>query len=175
MDLGEELAAAMATTMAKVALSKSSRADALKRRPGFLIRRMHQIHLALFTEECAAFDVTPVQYSIMTVTFEKPKMDQAGLAYEVGVDYATLASVLVRLELKGFIRRDVFAADKRLKLISLTPQGITTLRKMRAAAGRAHDRTIAALPAADRRRFMALLTRLVDAANEYGRAPLRLG
>jgi DNA-binding MarR family transcriptional regulator len=175
MDLGEAFAAARETTMAKITARKSPRADALKRRPGFLIRRMHQIHLALFTEECAAFDVTPVQYSIMTVTFEKPKMDQAALAYEVGVDYATLASVLARLEGKGLIRRDVFAADKRLKLISLTPKGITTLGKMRAAAGRAHERTIAALPAADRQRFMALLTRLVDAANEYGRAPLRLG
>ena len=33
----------------------------LMRRPGFLVRRLHQIHLALFAEECAAFDLTPVQ------------------------------------------------------------------------------------------------------------------
>ena len=38
----------------------------LSRRPGFLIRRLHQIHLALFAEECKAFGVTPVQYSILT-------------------------------------------------------------------------------------------------------------
>ena len=29
--------------------------------PGHLIRRAHQISIALFTEECAAFDLTSVQ------------------------------------------------------------------------------------------------------------------
>jgi hypothetical protein len=40
---------------------------------------------------------------------------------------------------------------------------------------RAHDRTVAALPAAERAAFLALLRRLVAAQNETGRAPLRLG
>ena len=35
-------------------------------RPGFLIRRLHQIHVALFLEECRGFDVTPVQYAVLT-------------------------------------------------------------------------------------------------------------
>jgi hypothetical protein len=39
----------------------------LARRPGFLIRRLHQMHLALFAEACGAFGATPVQYSILTV------------------------------------------------------------------------------------------------------------
>ena len=38
----------------------------LQERPGFLIRRLHQIHVALFMEECAAESITPVQYSILT-------------------------------------------------------------------------------------------------------------
>jgi hypothetical protein len=38
----------------------------LGQRPGFLVRRLHQIHLALFAEECKAFGVTPAQYSILT-------------------------------------------------------------------------------------------------------------
>jgi hypothetical protein len=29
-------------------------------RPGYLLRRLHQIHYALFFEECAGFDITPV-------------------------------------------------------------------------------------------------------------------
>ena len=73
--------------------------------PAFLIRRMHQIHLALFAEECTAFDITPVQYSIMTVAAVQPDLDQAQLAYEVGVDRATLANVVARLESKGLVRR----------------------------------------------------------------------
>ena len=44
-----------------------SEGNELSDRPGFLVRRLHQIHLALFAEECAGLDITPVQYSIMTV------------------------------------------------------------------------------------------------------------
>jgi len=147
----------------------------LSERPGFLIRRLHQIHLALFAEECAAFDITPVQYSILTVAGGRPDLDQVSLAQEVGVDRATMANVVARLEGKGLVRRRHAAADRRVKLVSLTPRGARQLAKMRPAVERAHERTVAALPAAERAVFLHLLKRLVDAQNDYGRAPLRLG
>lgn len=149
--------------------------ESLVDRPGFLIRRMHQIHLALFAEECAAFDITPVQYSIMTVAEAHPGLDQAQLAYEVGVDRATLANVVARLESKNLLRRTPSSVDKRLKLVTLTARGATMLEKMILPVQRAHDRTIAALPPKDRQNFMALLMKLVNAENDYGRAPLKLG
>ena len=33
----------------------------LSQRPGFLIRRMHKIHVALFQEACGEFEITPLQ------------------------------------------------------------------------------------------------------------------
>jgi DNA-binding MarR family transcriptional regulator len=146
----------------------------LARRPGFLIRRMHQIHLALFAEECAAFDITPVQYSIMTVAHEQPMLDQSRLCHEVGVDRTTLANVVARLETKGYLGRTENDRDKRVKLISITPAGAALLKKVRKHAERAHERTIAALPPQERELLVDLLMRLVDAQNDYGRAPLRL-
>jgi MarR family transcriptional regulator, lower aerobic nicotinate degradation pathway regulator len=159
---------------ALIATPETDNTNALSERPGFLIRRMHQIHLALFAEECAAFDITPVQYSIMTVAGAQPKLDQAKLAYEVGVDRATLANVVARLEEKGFIKRSPCSTDKRLKLVSLTTRGATLLKKMHAPVQRAHDRTLEALPPASRVTLKLLLKQLVDAQNDYGRAPLRL-
>jgi len=41
-------------------MSKKTTSFPLASRPGFLIRRLHQIHLSLFAEECASFKVTPV-------------------------------------------------------------------------------------------------------------------
>jgi hypothetical protein len=35
-------------------------------RPGYLIRRLHQIHCALFLEECRESGLTPVQYGLLT-------------------------------------------------------------------------------------------------------------
>ncbi len=152
----------------------SDAASLLGRRPGFLIRRLHQIHLALFAEECAPFGVTPVQFSIMTVAKAQPGLDQAALAQEVGVDRTTLANVLARLEGRGLVSRCGSPPDRRVKRVSLTRQGTTLLTRMAGAAERAHDRTIAALPPADREAFLESLRNLVSAGNEHGRAPMRL-
>jgi len=45
-------------------------------RPGYLLRRLHQIHYALFFEECAGFDITPVQYGLLTTLSLNPDLDQ---------------------------------------------------------------------------------------------------
>ncbi|MDC6726460.1 hypothetical protein, partial [Leclercia adecarboxylata] len=59
-------------------------------------------------------------------------------------------------------------------LVKLTARGEAVLEKMAEAVQRAHARTIAPLSGSDQERFLDYLNRLVDAGNEYGRAPLRL-
>jgi MarR family transcriptional regulator, lower aerobic nicotinate degradation pathway regulator len=146
----------------------------LARRPGFLIRRLHQIHLALFAEACGVFGVTPVQYSILTVAVAQPGLDQAELAHEVGVDRTTMADVLARLERRGLVRRGRVARDARLKLVHATVAGRRLLSRMDRHARTAHERTIAPLPPTERAAFIDALVRLVEAGNGLGRAPLRL-
>ena len=148
--------------------------DALSGRPGFLIRRLHQIHLALFAEECAPFGVTPVQFSIMTVAGAQPGLEQVALAQEVGVDRTTLTNVLTRLERRGLIARAAVASDRRVKRVTLTEDGRATLDRMQGAAERAHARTIEALAPTERAAFLEALRGLVNAGNGYGRAPMRL-
>jgi MarR family transcriptional regulator, lower aerobic nicotinate degradation pathway regulator len=144
-------------------------------RPGFLIRRLHQIHVALFAEECGRFGVTSVQFSLLSVVAAQPGLDQSALALEVGVDRATTANVLARLEANGLLRRDRHDTDSRVKLVFLTTMGRRMLARMDDPARRAHERTLASLRPTDRARFVATLAQLVDAGNAYGRAPMRLG
>lgn len=148
--------------------------SALASRPGFLIRRLHQIHLALFAEECAAFGVTPVQFSLLSVLAAQPDLDQATLAFAVGVDRATTANVVARLETRGLLRRRPGATDKRVKKVELTTAGQRLLARIDPYAKRAHERTLEALPPRQRAQFIALLRHLVDAGNAHGRAPLLL-
>jgi DNA-binding MarR family transcriptional regulator len=143
-------------------------------RPGFLIRRLHQIHLAMFAQECAPLDITPVQYSIISIAAAQPGLEQARLGYEVGVDRATLANVVARLEARGLLTRAQGVADRRLKHVTLTQAGLNLLACITEPAGRAHARTIEPLPDDEREAFLQALARLVDAGNAFGRAPLRL-
>jgi DNA-binding MarR family transcriptional regulator len=146
----------------------------LSARPGFLIRRLHQIHLSLFAEECAAFNVTPVQYSILTAVAEQPGLEQAALAQEVGVDRATLANVVARLATRGLVRRLQGKQDRRLKHVHPTAPCKRLLEQMKDPAWRAHERTIETLKPRERAGFLKALSHLVSAGNEHGRAPMRI-
>jgi DNA-binding MarR family transcriptional regulator len=146
----------------------------LSQRPGFLIRRLHQIYLSLFAEECAGFDITPVQYSVMSVIVLRPGLDQAQISEEAGVDRATLATVVARLEAAGLLKRITSRLDRRQKLLTLTTRGKNLLARMYEPVIRAHTRTIEALDPKARAVFMECMSTLVDAGNDSGRAKLRL-
>lgn len=142
-------------------------------RPGFLIRRLHQIHVALFLEECRSFDVTPVQYAVMTALSIAPGRDQITLARDAGIDRTNAADVLKRLAQRGLIERRQGADDRRVKLAYLTPGGEALTKRMEAAMLRAQERLVAPLTEADRARLMRSLAALVAANNEFSRAPTR--
>ncbi|MCW2239403.1 MarR family winged helix-turn-helix transcriptional regulator [Azospirillum canadense] len=146
----------------------------LAQRPGFLLRRLHQIHVAMFLEECAEFKITPVQYSVLTVLERQPELDQATLGVQVGIDRATMAGVIARLVQRGLLNRSPNPVDRRMKLVSLTADGRKLLRRMDKKAQRAHDRTIAPLSEERRAAFLRDLAYLVGANNGYGRTPLHL-
>lgn len=143
-------------------------------RPGFLIRRLHQIHQAIFAEECGAFDVTPMQFSIMSVAGTKPGLDQTALAHEIGVDRTTLANVVARLEKRGILRRTRSQTNHRLKCVHLTASGQRIVQQMEGAVARAHHKTIEALPKEEREAFTAALRILVNAGNDYAPAILHV-
>lgn len=145
----------------------------LMMRAGFLVRRLHQIHVALFFEECGDFDVTPVQYSLMSA-LRSGEMDQKSLAETIGMDHATTTNVIKRLESAGWLQRRVANDDRRRRIVRLTPTGDSLLDAMHESAQRAHERTISHLDPHDRVQFVAFLTRLVEAGNHHGRAPLTI-
>ena len=60
--------------------------------PGHLIRRAHQLAVAVFMEETAGFDVTPVQFAILNALIDDPGEDQVTLAGRVAFDAATSGS-----------------------------------------------------------------------------------
>jgi DNA-binding MarR family transcriptional regulator len=142
-------------------------------RPGYLVRRLNQIHYALFFEECRAFNVTPVQYGLLTALFIRGRLDQVSLAEELGIDRTNVAEVLKRLSARGLVRREENPADRRARLASLTPRGQKLTGSMYGAMQRAQDRFLAPLSQGERDAFMALLVRLIEANNEYGRAMMR--
>src|SRR2546425_11786111 len=79
--------------------------DAVYAAPGYLFRRMQQIAVALFIEECRAFDLTPVQYGSLIAIHTHPGIDATRLSAVIAFDRSTLGSVIERLEAKKLIDR----------------------------------------------------------------------
>lgn len=147
--------------------------DAVYTAPGYLFRRMQQIAVALFMEECRAFDLTPVQYGSLIAIHTHPGIDATRLSAVIAFDRSTLGSVIERLEAKKLIDRKPSPEDKRVKLLYITKAGATVLRDIMPSVEKAQARMLQPLKPADRKVLMTLLTQLVDLNNEASRVPLR--
>jgi DNA-binding MarR family transcriptional regulator len=165
-------------TITKVSAGAHQAAD-LKRhtllwnRPGFLVRRLHQIHMGAFLEEMAADNITPIQYGLLSVLSDMPGLDQLSLAEELGIDRANVADVLNRLEIRGLVSRVPSTKDKRRNLCSATPEGRSFVHKHFENMRRAQERMLNPLTSKERADFMRLMRRVVEANNDLGRARLR--
>ena len=142
-------------------------------RPGYLVRLLHQINYAVWSEELGHANVTPVQYSVLTALSIRGEQDQTTLADEIGIDRTNVAEVLSRLEARKLVRRKENPADRRARLASLTARGRTLMTALFPAMQRSQDRLLAPLSQKERDLFMATLVRLIEANNEYGRTTLR--
>ena len=136
--------------------------------PGHLIRRAHQVSVAIFMEETSGHEVTPVQYAILNALLEDPGADQVTLARRVAFDAATFGSVITRLEARGWVRREAHAEDRRRKCLWVTQEGAQVAQKMRRSVGRVQSRILAPLDDAERAQLVALLDRLVAAHENLG-------
>lgn len=139
--------------------------------PGFLIRRMQQIAVALFLQETEAHGITPVQYAALQTVHDLPGLDQRSLARAIGFDTSTIAGVVDRLEARGWLRRNASPTDRRVRLLTITEEGKALVAAVQPDMQRAQTRMLAPLPEAERTEFMRMLRVLVTANNELSRAP----
>lgn len=115
------------------------------RRPGLPVRRLSQIHHALFFKECAGFDISPVPCGILTTLSLPPGADQKSIAPDVGVDRTSVADVLSGLARRRLVRRQRGVAGKRSFVTWLTPEVERLIRAMPDSRRRARERFLVPL------------------------------
>ncbi len=148
--------------------------DALYKRPGFLLRRAHQISVSLFMEESAGFNVTTTQYGVLVILRACENLDQIGLSKKVGLDRSTTGLVVKRLESEGLVVRVQDPGDRRRKVIVLTGKGERKLEGLRTAVLNAKTRALSAFTPAEAEQFLAYLNKFVDTFNGVTRVPIEI-
>ena len=101
------------------------------------------MHYAIFFEECAECDITPVRYGILTTLSLHPGADQNSIAGDIGIDRMNVADVPARLKRRGLVRRQRGVAERRKFITRLTPKGEHLTKAMLGSMRRAQERVLA--------------------------------
>jgi DNA-binding MarR family transcriptional regulator len=131
------------------------------RLPGHLIRRVHQVSTAIFAEECGT-GLTAVQYAALVAIRSHPRIDATRLSAVIYFDRSTIGDVLDRMDAKGWIVRQAAARDRRVKLLTLSPQGRKILQQVEPAIQRVQNRLIEPLTPGEAKAVVRLLAKMAD-------------
>jgi DNA-binding MarR family transcriptional regulator len=101
-------------------------------------------------------------YSVLLALRNRPAGSQATLAADIGADKTRLIPILDELQAKGLIERHPDPADRRARLLAITPAGTATATRIQTEIQRQEDQLLAQLDPADRAallRALALLSK----------------
>jgi DNA-binding MarR family transcriptional regulator len=139
-------------------------------RPGFLLRRAHQISAAVFEDACRDLGLTPAQFGVLTVLQAHPGLGQSSLARALGFDKVTVLRVLRGLQARGLVTRAPAGGSRRTVAVTLTGEGASMLRQAQKPAEKAYRRLMAPLSPTQQEQLLDLLQLLTGELEEEARA-----
>ncbi len=147
--------------------------DDTARMPGHLLRRCQQIAVSIFLQECRAFDLTPLQFAVLSALDQHGPIDQVRLGGLTALDRTTVGVVVRKLEERGLASHRRSDRDRRSKMISIAEAGRELLSAAADAVATAQARIVAPLSLSERDQLLALLDRIAAGNNDESRAPLK--
>lgn len=146
--------------------------DALYKRPGFMLRRAHQISVSLFMQQPEAAGTTTTQYGVLVILRACEGLDQISLSKKVGLDRSTTGLVIKKLEDDGYVVRVADRNDLRRKIIVLTAKGERKLESLKGVAAKSQEMALAPFTPEEAEQFVGLLSKFVSHFNGITRAPI---
>lgn len=125
---------------------------------GYVLRRVTQRHLSLFTE--AIPEVTTTQFAVLARLAELGPQSQNALGRETAMDAATIKGVVDRLSRQGLVETFPDPEDRRRLTVALTSDGKTLFLRRIPTALAISARTLDPLTPAEQSQLLAMLTRL---------------
>jgi DNA-binding MarR family transcriptional regulator len=134
---------------------------ALSRWTGFLLGKMRQHALELVVAHTAELGIHPRHYGVMAVLDALGPHTQQELADLILVNRTVMVGIVDELEAAGMVERRRNPADRRAYALELTEKGRETIGSAKPVIERAEAELLGRLSAAERRRLVELLSRVV--------------
>ena len=128
-----------------------------------MARRLLQICTTATAEALAGEDLTPLQYAVIAYVHGEPDLDQSGLAARLGIDRNNASLLVEQLEAKRLLSRRVNGADRRARLLRLTPLGAKVHARVQPRTFAGNQRLLAVFLPDEREVFLDQLARLIEA------------
>ena len=125
---------------------------------GFVLRKTHQRHLAIFASRIA--DLTPPQFAALAKLADVGETSQNQLGSLIAMDAATVKGVIDRLKARGLVDLTKHDADKRRLMVSLTTEGRVTVDRLVPLAQQITAETLAPLSQKEATTLLKLLSRI---------------
>src|SRR5256885_8873945 len=133
--------------------------------PTAIARRFHQICVAKTSEVVSEAGLTPLQYGVLVHLSRltgKPGIDQNSLADRLNIDRNTASLLVEELARTGLVERQVNGADRRARILSLTPKGEKLYARLRPIHLAANDCVLAPISPRERKLLISLLIRVIE-------------
>lgn len=128
---------------------------------GFLLRRAHQRHTALFADRMPK-QLTPTQFSAIVRLHQHGPSSQNLLGRDIAVDAATIKGVVDRLGARGLVAVAPDEQDGRRVTVSLTDDGVALAERCIPLAAEITEATLAPIAPSQRPVLLELLHALAD-------------
>jgi DNA-binding MarR family transcriptional regulator len=152
---------------------KAPSADApfsrLREMPSWLITRAYSHSHRLLAEGFDAADSRGYHYRLLAALEEFGPASQADLGRRTGIDRSDVVAALNELADRGFIKRSPDPDDARRNVITMTPAGTRQRRRLEGVLAAVQEELLAPLSAADRTKFVRLLTQLLEEDGQASR------
>jgi DNA-binding MarR family transcriptional regulator len=135
---------------------------ALAENLGYLLGQAHLVHRQIAQAEFSSLGLGPKEFGSLSVLVSEGAMSQRRLGQRTGLDRTTMVVITDELERKGLVERTRNPEDRRAYALRPTAKGRRVLERATAAAERAEAQSLAAIPAAERRRLKKLLRDLIS-------------
>ena len=130
----------------------------LQEQIGFVLRKAHQRHVALFAARIA--DLTPPQFAALAKLADVGETSQNQLGSLIAMDAATVKGVIDRLKARGLVEVAKHDVDKRRLLVNLTAEGHETVGRLVPLAEQITAETLQPLSQKEATTLLKLLSRI---------------
>jgi DNA-binding MarR family transcriptional regulator len=127
---------------------------------GYNARRAALAIIEVFLDRMQAYDLRPVDFSVLSVIAHNPGVTSRQLCATLDILPPNFVNLLASLEKRSLVQRQPHPSDKRAVALLLTTEGSQLMRKAEQTARQLEDDAAARLSATERKTLIRLLQKI---------------